>query len=75
MPRTLCASAKSGLSRNRRAEVIERQFVPARPGRDQPEEMPGVGVAGIRLHDLPAELLGLRQLAGLIVLPGHFERP
>ena len=55
-------------------EVIERQVVAARQGRDQPEEMPGLDVVGIRLHDLPAKLLGLRQLAGLIVPPGRIKR-
>ena len=63
-----------GLEAQRRIEVIECQVVAAGPGRDQPEEMPGIDMAGIRLHDLPAKLLRLLQLAGLIVSPGHIER-
>ena len=38
-----------GVETNRRLEVIDRQIVPARPTRDQPQEMQGAEMAGIRL--------------------------
>ncbi len=58
----------------RTLEVIDCQIVPARPPRDQPQEMQGTDMSGIRLHDLAAKLICLRQLAGFEVSAGHLKR-
>ena len=63
-----------GLQAHGRVQVIASQIVPARPSRDEPEKIERVGLAAIRLHDLPANLLRLLQVARLVVFPGHLDR-
>ena len=57
-----------------RPDVLDGQIVSAHLKCDHSEQMQGVGMAGLRLQDLPVKLLRLAQVTRLMLFHGQAQR-